>query len=128
MSLTYFQIKERLEAIEADLGECQEPYAAAAEAAVRTERDMELRVARVKLQTKAETETAKKDKALDAIAASDDDLFEEHAKAQAEYAGLRAAVKVLEVRATIGMSLLKGESRADSGVVPSGHIHGKRAA
>lgn len=128
MSLTYAQIQERLEAIEADLGERQEPYAAAAEAAVRTERDMELRVARVKLQTKAETETAKKDKALDAIAAAQDDLFSSHANAQAEYAGLRSAVKVLEIRATIGMSLLKGYTRAESGVVPSGHIHGKRAA
>ena len=109
VSVTVQQITERLEEIEKDLGERQEPYSLAAEAHVRTNREIELRMARVKLATKADTQTEKKDKALDAIAAAGDGLYERHVDAEAEFEGARAAIKVLETRATIGMALLKSQ-------------------
>lgn len=111
MSLTHAQITERLEQIEADLAERQPDYESAAEDVHRASRDMELRLARGKATSQATTETAKKEEALLAISTAADNLYCEHVEALARYEGLRAAVKVLEQRAMIGMALLKASTR-----------------
>lgn len=116
MPLTYFGVQERLGEIEQDLAERQNEYEAAAEDVKKLARDYELRMARTALTTKADTATEKKWRALDAIAAAEDDLYERLKNAEGKYEGLKAAVKTLEIRATIGMSLLKTmtrESRED---------------
>lgn len=120
-SVTYEQILTRLSEIEDDLAERQDDYEQAADDYHRAVRDFELRVARVKISTDAGTETAKKDKALDAIAAAEDDLYDRLKDAEARYSAEKAAVKVLEIRATIGMSLLKQfarESGSQGGTQP----------
>jgi hypothetical protein len=109
--MEYVQILERLEAIEADLEARQTDYEAAAGEMHRLIRDFELRIARTSLQTKADTATEKKWRALDAVAASDDGLYERLKEAEGKYEALKAAVRVLEQRATIGMSILKAASR-----------------
>lgn len=113
--MTYLAYQERLQAIEADLESKQKPYELAAEAAHRTEREFELRLAQGKVASKAATETAKKDQTLVAIAAADDDLYKRYTDAQASYAALKAANKVLETRAMIGMSLLRAQQRETGG-------------
>lgn len=110
--MEYVQIVARLEAIEEDLEVRQTDYEAAAGEYHRLIRDYELRLARVSMQTKADTATEKKWRALDAVAASDDGLYEKLKEAEGKYEGLKAAVRVLEQRATIGMSLLKAQTRA----------------
>lgn len=107
MALSYFAIQERLNEILEDLGERQNAYAEAAEDKHKLIRDYELRLARTGLTAKGDTATEKKWRALDAIAASEDDIYGRMKEAEGKYEGLKAAVKVLETRATIGMSLLK---------------------
>jgi hypothetical protein len=109
--LTYDQVIKRLEDIEEDLGKRQNDYEQAAADIHRLIRGFELRMARVKQATKATTETAKKDAALVSIAAADDDLYERLTVAEGRYEGLKAAIRVLEARATIGQSLLKTMTR-----------------
>lgn len=107
MTLTYAQILGRLEEIEADLARLQPQYEAAATEVHRLVRDFELRVARTSLASRATTATEKKWRALDAIAAAEDDLYERLKTAEGTYEGCKAAVRVLEQRASIGQSLLK---------------------
>jgi hypothetical protein len=121
--LTATQISRRLEEIERDLGDRQEPLAQAAEVYHRLTRDFELRMARAMVAADGKTATEKKAQALIAIAASDDGLYEDLTRAQGEYEGARAAVRVLETRATIGMSLAKSAPREPS-VVPDGPVFG----
>ena len=111
MSLDYHTVLTRLEAIERDLAERQLGYERAAEDLHRTKRDYELRLATVKQTVDADTETAKKDRAIIAIAASDDGLYGRMRDAEARYESLRAAVSVLEKRASIGQSLLRSLTR-----------------
>jgi hypothetical protein len=54
---------------------------------------------------------ARKQAAL-VIAADQDELYERLTDAESAYAALHAVVKVLEVRATIGMSILRSQGRA----------------
>lgn len=103
--MEYVQIVERLEAIEADLEARQTDFEAAAGECHRLTREYELRLARVSLQTRADTATEKKWRALDAVAASDDGLYENFKEAEGKYEALKAAVRVLE------LSLLKAASR-----------------
>jgi hypothetical protein len=113
--LTYDQILGRLEDIERDLEALQAAYENAAKEVHRKTRDFELRVARVSLSSNASTATEKKWRALDAIAAADDGLYEDLKLAEGIYEGAKAAVRVLEQRASIGQSLLKAASREVGG-------------
>lgn len=107
MRLTYDQILGRLEEIEQDLADRQPDYEQSAKDFHRLTRDFELRVARTSMTTKAATATEKKWRALDAIAAADDDLYDRLTTAEGTYEGCKAAIRVLEQRASIGQSLLK---------------------
>src|SRR5690349_11482803 len=108
--MEYAQIVERLEEIEGDLADRQVDYEAAADNFHRLTRDYELRLAKASLVAHGSTATEKKWRALEAIAAADDDLYENLKEAEGRYEGLKAAVRVLETRATIGMSLLKSQT------------------
>ena len=111
MSLSYSQIIERLEEIEADLGERQNEYEAAADDVRRLAREFQLREAHAFMAAKGDTATERKAKATIALAAAEDGIWERMGAAEGRYEGLRAAVRVLEQRGTIGMSLLKAQTR-----------------
>lgn len=113
--MTYLNYLERLASIEQEEAEKQAAYQLAAEAAVRTEKEYELRFAKGKLKAEGKTQDEKKDKVLVAIAAADDDLYERYVDSQAKLAGLKAAMKTLESRAMVGMALLKAQQREIGG-------------
>jgi hypothetical protein len=101
--LTPTQIEQRLQDLEQDLAHRQNAYASAAEKWYRVLRDREHRHAvefmRAEGQITERKEQAKQETAL--IGQME----------EAEYEGLRAAIKVMETRAMIGMALLKAANR-----------------
>lgn len=115
MTMPYNTILERLEAIEADLQERQQGFEDAARDFHKLTRDFELRMARGSLTARADTATEKKWRALDAIAVSDDGFYEKLKNAEGNYEGYKAAVRVLEQRASIGQSLLKQAAQERGG-------------
>lgn len=94
---------ERLEEIERDLAERQNEYADAAERWHRANRDKEKTYAEAYLAA-AGAVTDRKVAAIDASShiGTDD---------EARYVALKAAVNVLETRASIGQSLLRAHGR-----------------
>jgi hypothetical protein len=115
--VTYGQIIDRLSAIEADLEERQGAYEQAAEDKHRLVRDYELRFARAFMAAEGKTATERKAQATLAVAAAEDDLYARLLDAEGRYEGLKAAIRVLEQRAMIGMSLSKSQTR-ESGPSP----------
>lgn len=103
MTLTPAQIEQRLEDIERDLGNRQNLYAEAAEKWHRVLRDREHKHA-VEFMKATGQITERKEQAKQQTALIG--MTEE-----AEYEGLRAAIKVMETRAMIGMALLKSAGR-----------------
>jgi thermostable 8-oxoguanine DNA glycosylase len=106
------RVMARLADIEEDLGERQHEYDTAAGDSARLVREWEYRLAVA--QTKATTGTdanARKAAAFVAAASQEDGLFERLKEAEGQFAAARAAVKVLETRAMIGMGILKGLGR-----------------
>lgn len=104
-------VMQRLAEIEHDLGERQNEYEDAAGARARLIRDWEKRLARATATAKGGDANARKQAAL-VMAADQDELYESLTTAESEYAALHAVVKVLEVRATIGMSILRSQGRS----------------
>lgn len=98
-------VMDRLALIEEDLAKRQNSYEEAAERWFRAQREIGRVKARALLGSDKPSITEKK--AEGDLAAYD----VEGAAAEAEYEALRAAVKVLETRATIGMSILKAQGR-----------------
>ena len=99
-------VMDRLAEIENDLAQRQNPYEEAARKWYGAQRELVRRKAEKLLSSEAASVTEKK--AEGDLAAFD----VEGASAEGEYEALRAAVKVLEIRATIGMSILKAQGRA----------------
>lgn len=104
-------VMERLAEIERDLGERQNEYEDAARDRARLVRDWEKRLAIAQATAKGSDAFARKQAAL-VIASDMDDLYESLKTAEGAYAALHAVVKVLEVRATIGMSILRSQGRS----------------
>lgn len=105
-------VMQRLADIEADLGGRQHEYDQAAGDSARLVREWEYRLAIA--QTKSTTGTdanARKAAAFVAAASQEDGLFERLKEAEGQFAAARAAVKVLEIRASIGQSILRGLGR-----------------
>ena len=104
MTLTPAQIEQRLQELEQDLGNRQNLYAEAAEKWHRILREREYQHAVEFMKAKGNTterrEAAKAQTALIGVAE------------EAEFEGLRAAIKVMETRAMIGMALLKSAGRS----------------
>lgn len=98
--LTLAQIEARLEEIERDLGDRQNAYENAAENWFRKLREREYRFAVEFMRASGETVTERREQARELTALLG--LTEE-----AEYEGLKAAIRVMEQRAIIGMALLK---------------------
>jgi cell division protein FtsB len=111
MGLSPVQIMERLEAIEHDLETRQEEYEQAAEDRHKLVRDFEMRIARGSLAAHGSTATEKKWRAMETVAVNDD-LYTRLTEAEGKYEGLKAVVRVLEQRASIGQSLLRAHGRA----------------
>jgi hypothetical protein len=104
VTLTAAQIEERLEEIERDLAMRQPLYEQAAEKWHRVLRDREYQHA-VEFTKAAGPVTERREtaKAQTALIGQVE---------EAEYEGLKAAIKVMETRAMIGMALLKSAGRA----------------
>lgn len=101
--LTPAQIMQRLEDIEQDLGQRQNEYAQAAEGWTRQNREKEKAWAEAYLKADGQV-TDRKAAAVQAschIGAED----------EAAYVALKAAMSVLETRASIGQSLLRAHGR-----------------
>jgi hypothetical protein len=102
--LTPAQIEERLEEIERDLAMRQPLYEQAAEKWHRVSRDREYKHALAFMEAQGNA-TERREHAK--LASSLIGVAEE-----AEYEGLKAAIKVMETRSMIGMALLKAAGRA----------------
>jgi hypothetical protein len=110
---TTIQIEQRLAEIEADLEERQPRYEQAAGDRARLLRNWEKRLLIATKRATGANESARKAAAFVAAHDSDDgELFEQLTDAESKEAALRAAVKVLEARSTIGMSLLRAARSA----------------
>ncbi len=99
-------VQQTLEEIERDLAKRQNFYEDAARQWFSAQREIRRLTATALLSSGRDSVTEKK--AEGELAAYD----VENAAAEAEYEALRAVVKVLEVRATILMSLAKSQGRA----------------
>jgi hypothetical protein len=98
------QIIERLEAIEQDLGERQLEYEQTAEQWTRDKREQAKAWATAYMESPGAQVTDRKAAAIQASEHIGED-------SEARYVALKAAVGVLETRATIGQSLLKAHGR-----------------
>lgn len=104
-------IMARLEEIEKDLAERQNPFEQAADDRARLLRDWEKRLAICGRTAKGQSADIRKASALCA-AIEADDLHERLADAEARYEALRSVTGVLEKRSLIGMAILKAQGRA----------------
>lgn len=102
--MTPAQIQDRLESIEQDLGKRQNLYEEAAEKWYRILREREHTHA-IEFMKGTGNTTERREHAK--LASSLIGMSEE-----AEYEGLKAAIRVMEQRAMIGMALLKSAGRA----------------
>lgn len=107
MSITPAQIEERLHEIDGDLASRQNAYESAAERSHRAVRNREHQHALEFMRATGLTVTERREKARELTSLIG---IEE----EAEYEGLRAAIKVMETRANIGMALLKSANAANS--------------
>ena len=104
MSLTPAQIIERLESIEKDASDRQAKGEEAAEDYHRAKRDFELAYAREYIAAEGQP-TERKQRATLALAKSE--AYFDLTAAEAVYEGWKAAMRTLELRTSIGQSLLK---------------------
>jgi hypothetical protein len=105
-------VMERLGEIEADLANRQNRLETAAMEFFTRKRDQERELASAFLAAEGSVEERKHRARLALM----EDL--QYAQAQGRYEGLKAAVRVLETRATIGQSLLRAQSRDGTGFAP----------
>lgn len=105
------QIMDRLGAIEEDLAGRQNEFEQAAGDRARLIRDWERRVAIARRTAKGNDADARKAAAL-VMAIDQDDLYERLSEAEGQFDALRAVTRVLETRASIGQSILRGMGRA----------------
>ena len=115
MAVSYFGVQQRLEEIEQTLAERQDEWEAIAAAAAVAKRDFEREEAAAFLKADGPVEVRKR-KALESVI--ERGYFETFLTAEAAEAGARRVVKLLELRSTIGMALLKTMTR-EHGAVPT---------
>lgn len=104
-------VMARLAAIENDLATRQNPYEQAASDRARLTRDWEKRIASHRITAKGNDSDARRAAALGAAIAQDD-LYERLMDAEARFESLKVVTRLLETRATIGMSILRSQGRA----------------
>lgn len=103
--LTPAQIEARLVELEEDLATRQNAYERAAEAWYRILREREYQYAVEFMRAHGKTVTERREAAREITSLLG-------VNEEAEYEGLRAAIKVMDARAMIGMALLKSANRA----------------
>jgi hypothetical protein len=103
-------VMARLTEIEQYLADRQNAYETAANQKARLVRDWEKRLASARIHAKGNDADARKAAAL-MTAIEADDLYDRLMTAEGTYEGCKAVVKVLEVRATVGMAILKAQGR-----------------
>lgn len=106
MGLTLEQITSRLESIEADVQERQQKGETSAENFHRAKRDYELEYAKAYVQATG-SPMERKQVALKAMDGTET-LFALY-EAEGAYEGWKAALRTLELRASIGQSLLRNQ-------------------
>lgn len=107
MTLSYSAIQSRLDQLDSDLADKQDEFERAASSYFGLKRDWELAYARTYAATdKTLSATERKQETVLAINAAGD-LHERYGTAEGRWEGLRAAVRVIETRVSIGQSLLK---------------------
>lgn len=105
--MTPDQIMKRLGDIEADLADRTQKLETAADEWFKAKRDREHKRAKAFLETKASGTTV-----AEAEATADRDTCLIGLDAEARYEALKAVVRVLETRASIGQSLLRAHTAA----------------
>jgi hypothetical protein len=108
VSLTVEQITSRLEAIEQDAQERQESGEKAAEEFYKVKRDFELEYAKAFVAADG-APMVKKQKALESLEVQHRELYMRLKEKEGAYEGWKAALRTLELRASIGQSLLKSQ-------------------
>lgn len=106
MTLTVQQITERLEGIESDAEERQSKGETSAENFHRAKRDFELEYAKAFVQAKGSV-TERKQAALNAL--EKHPTYFKLLESEGAYEGWKAALRTLELRASIGQSLLRSQ-------------------
>lgn len=106
MTLTPAQIIERLEGIEADAADRQSKGEDRAEEFYRLKRDFEMEFA-IKFMDSTGTVTERKLKATRAMEGTE--TYNKLKEAEGAYEGWKAALRTLELRASIGQSLLRAQ-------------------
>lgn len=106
MTLTVQQITERLEGIESDAQQRQSKGEGAAEQFHKAKRDFELEFAK-KFMDATGTVTERKLKATRAMDSTE--TYRLLMEQEGAYEGWKAAMRTLELRASIGQSLLKSQ-------------------
>jgi hypothetical protein len=105
-------VQDRLAAIELDLSERQPEFEKAADDRARLVRDWDRRLAlHMKRAGGSNAEARKANGFVAALEQDNGELYEAWKDAEARYDALRVVVKTLEVRATIGMSILRAQGR-----------------
>lgn len=103
-------VQDRLADIEDDMATRQSQYEQAADDRARLTRDWDKRLAIHMRTAKGPNADMRKASGL-ATAIEQDDLYERLKDAEARFDSLRVVMKTLEVRATIGMSILRAQGR-----------------
>jgi hypothetical protein len=106
VTLTVEQITSRLEQIEQDAQDRQQKGEKAAEDFFKVKRDFELEYAKQFVNATG-SPNEKKQKALDAMSGTQ--TYFELKEQEGAYEGWKAALRTLELRASIGQSLLKSQ-------------------
>lgn len=106
MTLTVEQLTSRLESIEADVEERQQKGEQSAEAFYRAKRDFELEFAKKYMNAKG-SPTERKQAATEAM--EKDPAYFALLESEGAYEGFKAAMRTLELRASIGQSLLRNQ-------------------
>jgi hypothetical protein len=103
-------VMERLAAIDQDLAERSNEFESAAGERARLVRDWDHRLAVARKTATGNDADARKAAAL-VMAIAQDDLYERLSEAESVFEASRAATRLLEVRASIGQSILRGLGR-----------------
>jgi hypothetical protein len=105
------EVMERLEAIDRELAERQNPYEEAASNFYRAKRNWEKVMAKAYVEAQGSNQKERESRAI--LSEWKEDSYKNFVNAEATYEGHKAAMRTLETRASIGQSLLRAQSRIE---------------
>jgi len=100
-------VMKTLADVEADLAIRQVELESIADEKVRVQRDMDKTMARATVVAQGASKEIRQSNALLAVVTSGSDLYERLTNLDARYESLKAAMRALETRASIGQSILR---------------------